>query len=163
MESVLPLQRLRAWYLLLHGSIYSFPLVRISCPLSAGVLNALLGLKMYPDVSVQSCISRPPTPPPSCSPSFTDSFPDKFLFVWMFLRKSSALNISLSKWCLPVSLLHFIFRLPHLYPAPLLSSRLDYQSSKHFYILQTQSMPKPQCFQRCSLSIYILIFLFGRR
>ena len=77
--------------------------------------------------------------------------------------KSSALNISLSKWCLPVSLLHFIYRLPHLYPAPLLSSRLDCQSSKHFYILQIQSMPKPQCFQRCSLSIYILIFLFGRR
>ena len=34
-------------YQVLHGSIYSFPLVRYSCPLSAGVLHALLCLKMY--------------------------------------------------------------------------------------------------------------------
>ena len=52
----------------LCGSIYSFPLVRYSCPLSAGVLHALLCLKVY-----SSCIHgergtpRPPTPPPSCS------------------------------------------------------------------------------------------------
>ena len=31
----------------LHGSIYSFPLVRYSCPLSAGVLHAPLCLKVY--------------------------------------------------------------------------------------------------------------------
>ena len=30
-----------------HGSIYSFPLARYSCPLSAGVLRALLCLKVY--------------------------------------------------------------------------------------------------------------------
>ena len=34
-------------YRVLHGSIYSFPLVRYSCPLSAGVLYALLCLKVY--------------------------------------------------------------------------------------------------------------------
>ena len=34
-------------YQVLHGSIYSFPLVRYSCPLSAGVLHALLCLKGY--------------------------------------------------------------------------------------------------------------------
>ena len=34
-------------YGVLHGSIYSFPLVRYSCPLSAGVLHALLCLKVY--------------------------------------------------------------------------------------------------------------------
>ena len=34
-------------YRVLHGSIYSFPLVRYSCPLSAGVLHALLCLKVY--------------------------------------------------------------------------------------------------------------------
>ena len=34
-------------YQVLHGSIYSFPLVRYSCPLSAGVLHALLGLKVH--------------------------------------------------------------------------------------------------------------------
>ena len=34
-------------YGVLHGSIYSFPLVRYSCPLSAGILHALLCLKVY--------------------------------------------------------------------------------------------------------------------
>ena len=32
----------------LHGSIYSFPLVRYSCQLSAGVLHVLLCLNVYP-------------------------------------------------------------------------------------------------------------------
>ena len=40
-------------YQVLHGSIYSFLLVRSSCPLSAGVLHALLCLKVYPDVSME--------------------------------------------------------------------------------------------------------------
>ena len=34
-------------YQVLRGSIYSFPLVRYSCPLSAGALHALLCLKVY--------------------------------------------------------------------------------------------------------------------
>ena len=34
-------------YWVLHGSIYSFPLVRYSCPLSAGVLQAFVCLKVY--------------------------------------------------------------------------------------------------------------------
>ena len=34
-------------YQVLSGSIYSFPLVWYSCPLSAGVLHALLCLKVY--------------------------------------------------------------------------------------------------------------------
>ena len=34
-------------YQVLRGSIYSFPLVRYSCPLSVGVLHALLCLKVY--------------------------------------------------------------------------------------------------------------------
>ena len=52
----------------LCGSIYSFPLVRYSCPLSAGVLHAFLCLKVY-----SGCIhgerSSPylSTPLPSCS------------------------------------------------------------------------------------------------
>ena len=36
-------------YWVLLASIYSFPLVRYSCPLSAGVVHALLSLKMYSD------------------------------------------------------------------------------------------------------------------
>ena len=35
-------------YRVLHGSIYSFLLVTYSCPFSAGVLHALLCLKVYP-------------------------------------------------------------------------------------------------------------------
>ena len=34
-------------YQVLHGSIYSFPLNRYSCLVSAGVLHALLCLKVY--------------------------------------------------------------------------------------------------------------------
>ena len=42
------------WFL--HGSIYSFPLVRYSCPLSAGVLHALLYLRWIPDVSMERVV-----------------------------------------------------------------------------------------------------------
>ena len=55
-------------YQVLHGSIYSFPLVRYSYLLSAGVLHAFLCLKVY---SWCICGERytpcPPTPLPSCS------------------------------------------------------------------------------------------------
>ena len=62
-------------YRVLCGSIYPFPLVRYSCPLSAGVLLALLGLKVYSwDNCGERCTPHPPTPPPSCS------LPDCFLF-----------------------------------------------------------------------------------
>ena len=36
-----------SFYWVLRGSVRSFPLVRYSCPLSAGVLHALLCLKVY--------------------------------------------------------------------------------------------------------------------
>ena len=56
-------------YQVLHGSIYSFPLVRSSCPLSAGVLHALLCLKGYSScIHGERCTPCPPSPPPSCSP-----------------------------------------------------------------------------------------------
>ena len=42
LESVLPLQRLRAWSRVLRGSIYSFPVVKYSCPLSIGILHVLV-------------------------------------------------------------------------------------------------------------------------
>ena len=45
----------------LHGSIYSFPLVRYSCQLSAGVLHVLLCLNVYP-----WCICRCTPCPPIC-------------------------------------------------------------------------------------------------
>ena len=53
----------------LCGSIYSFPLVRSSCPLSAGVLHALLSLKVYSlCMHGERCTPCPPTPPLSFSP-----------------------------------------------------------------------------------------------
>ena len=40
-------------YRVLRGSVYSFPLVRYSCPLSAGVAHARLCVRCIPDVSVE--------------------------------------------------------------------------------------------------------------
>ena len=55
-------------YWVLHGSTYSFPLVRYSFLLSADVLHALLCLKVYPCcIHGERCTLHPPTLPPSCS------------------------------------------------------------------------------------------------
>ena len=52
----------------LHGSFYSFPLVRYSCLLSTSVLHALLCLKVYSwCIREDRCTPRPPAPSPSCS------------------------------------------------------------------------------------------------
>ena len=62
-------------YQVLHGSIYSFLLVSYSCPLSAGILHALLWLKVYSwCIHRERCTPCPPTPLPSCSPPFCFSF-----------------------------------------------------------------------------------------
>ena len=56
-------------YGVLHGSTCSFPLVRYSCLLSAGVLRALLCLRVYSwCIHGERCTPCPPTPLPSCSP-----------------------------------------------------------------------------------------------
>ena len=81
LESVLPLQRLRAWSWVLHGSIYSFSLVMYSCPLSAGVLHTLQCLKVYSwCIHGERGTPRPPTPPPSCSPHSKNSY--LLVFMW---------------------------------------------------------------------------------
>ena len=55
-------------YRVLCSSRYSFPLVRYSCQLSAGVLHALLCLKVYSwCICGERCTPCPPTPPSSCS------------------------------------------------------------------------------------------------
>ena len=55
-------------YRVLRDSLYPFPLVRYSCLLSAGVLHALLCLKVYSwCIHGERCTLCPPTPPPSCS------------------------------------------------------------------------------------------------
>ena len=63
-----PLVPLSYW--ILHGSLCSFPVVRYSCLLSAGVLHALLCLQVCSwCISRERYIPRSPTPLPSCSPS----------------------------------------------------------------------------------------------
>ena len=67
-------------YQVLCGSIYSFPLVRYCCLLSAGVLHALLCLKVYSwCIHGEKCTPCPPTPLPSC-------FPSSFTFEWLILK-----------------------------------------------------------------------------
>ena len=54
-------------YRVLHGSIYSFLLVRYFCPLSAGFPHILLCLKMYSCcICGERYVPHPPTTPPSC-------------------------------------------------------------------------------------------------
>ena len=56
-------------YRVLCGSIYSFPLVSYSCLLSAGVLHALLCLKVCLwCIRGERCTPWLPAPLPSCSP-----------------------------------------------------------------------------------------------
>ena len=58
-----------SFYWVLHSSIYRFSLVRSCCPLSAGVLHALLCLKVYSwCIHGERCTPCPPTLLPSCSP-----------------------------------------------------------------------------------------------
>ena len=58
-------------YRVLCGSVYSFLLVRYSCPLWAGVVHTLMCLKLYSwYIHGKRCTTRPPTPPPSCSLKF---------------------------------------------------------------------------------------------
>ena len=55
-------------YWVFRDSIYSFPLVKCSCLLSAGVLHSLLCLKVYSlRIHGDRCTPCPPTPRPSCS------------------------------------------------------------------------------------------------
>ena len=54
-------------YWVLPGSIYSFLVGRYSCPLSAGVLQGLLCLKVYSScIHGERCAPHSPTPLPSC-------------------------------------------------------------------------------------------------
>ena len=71
-------------YWVLHGSIYSFALVRSSCLPSAGVLYAPLCLKVYSwYICGERYTPRPPTPLPSGSPPAFFSL-KKYLFAWLY-------------------------------------------------------------------------------
>ena len=61
-------------YRVLRGSMYSFPLVKYSCPLSPGVLYALLYLKVYSWCICGERYTPSPPTPPACSPKFSHPF-----------------------------------------------------------------------------------------
>ena len=91
------------------GSIYSFLLIRYSCPLSAGVLHAVLCLKVYSwHIRGERCTPCPPTPPPSCSSSILNWWsscqvevmvvsPIHFMFNFVPKFTASKLPVSLKK------------------------------------------------------------------
>ena len=82
-----------SFYQILPSSICSFPLVRYSCPLSAGVLHALLCLKVYSWwIHGERCTPHPPTPLLSCSP-LSHLWSPKPLSQTTFL-------VYIWKWCL---------------------------------------------------------------
>ena len=84
-----------ASYWVLHGSVYSFPLVRYSCLLSAGVLHAPLCLKLYSwCICGETCTPRPPTHLPSCS------FPSNFIFNCTSRLPLNMMNYFLIQICL---------------------------------------------------------------
>ena len=82
-------------YRVLLDSLYYFPLLRYSCPLSAGVLHALLCLKVYTwCIHGERCTPHPPTPPPSCSPLQIKLLLDVRVGLW---RRLSAKELMLLK------------------------------------------------------------------
>ena len=77
-------------YWVLCGSIYSFPLVRYSCLLSAGFLY----LKVYSwCIHGERCSPHPPTPPLPCSPILVNNL----LKVYVALEKENFSFIYISK------------------------------------------------------------------
>ena len=76
-----------ASYQVFHGSIYSFSVVRYSCPLSAGVLQALLCLKMY-----SWCILGERCNSTSTYFSTILLYPFAFLFILFFIRLDCQLS-----------------------------------------------------------------------
>ena len=107
-------------YQVFRGSIYSFPLVRYSCPLSAGVLHVLLCLKVSSwCICGESCTPRPPTLLPSCSQGG--------FFDWFVLAVQGTQESSLAPQFESINslLLSFLY-------GPTLTSVLDYWKNQHF-------------------------------
>ena len=83
-------------YQVLCGSIYYFPLVSYSCPLSAGVRFALLCLKVYSwCIHGQIGTSHPPILP-SC---FCNLYFDLQLIILLFVTEGEWRRVGLSKKC----------------------------------------------------------------
>ena len=107
-------------YWVLRGSIYSFPLVRYSCLLSAVVLQALLCLKVYNwCIHGDRCTPHSPTPPPS-------SYVLDFAFI------AFVFNVK-SKNILPIWMLKKIF--PMFYSRSFMVLSLMFKSLMHFELI----------------------------
>ena len=93
-------------YRVLHGSIYYFPLVRNSCLLSAGILDALLCLKVYSwCIHGERCTPCPPTSLPSCSPQLSGLFSITHVFfienLSYHVEKEMATHSGILAWRIP--------------------------------------------------------------
>ena len=79
-----------SFYQVLCGSIYCFLLVRKHCPLSDGVLHALLKVYSW-CIQGERCNPCPPTLPPSCS------LLNRYLLYLVFQKEALDLNKSFVK------------------------------------------------------------------
>ena len=83
-------------YRVLRGSIFSFPLVRYSSLLSAGVPHAFVCVKVYSwCICGERCTPRSPTPPPSCS---TPAQFNILMLIYCHCISQTFLNILTSRW-----------------------------------------------------------------
>ena len=122
-------------YRVLCGSIYSFPLARDSCPFSAGVLQALLCLKVYSwCIYGETC-----TPQPSCSSS-------RRLSYLSFLFSGTLHSVGFIFFFLPC-LLHLF--LSQLFVMPLQTTTLP--SCISFSLGWFCSPPPIQCYELVSI------------
>ena len=107
-------------YRVFRGSLCSFPLVRYSCLLSAGVPHALLCLKVYNwCIRGERCTPYSPTPPPS-------SYVLDFAFI-VFVFNVKSKNI------LPIWMLKEIF--PMFYSRSFMVLSLMFKSLMHFELI----------------------------
>ena len=93
-------------YWVLRDSVYSFQLIRYSCPLLAGVLHAVLHLKVYSwCIRGERCTPCPHTPLPSCSLLIINSLRQTFLtclmlcflWCWSFCNRLFLMHVT-SPW-----------------------------------------------------------------
>ena len=83
-------------YQVMCGSIYYFPLVRYSCPLSAGVQHARLRLKVYSWCTRGDRGTPHPSTLPSCS---WNLYFDLQLIILLFVTEGDRRRVGLSKKC----------------------------------------------------------------
>ena len=109
-------------YQVLRGSVYSFPLVRYACPLSAEVLHAVMCLKVYSwYIRGERCTPRPPTPLSSYSLLLPIFLRSSLVFP-LLLFSSTFIHCLLKKafLCFLASLWNSAFNWMHFSLSPLL-------------------------------------------